>query len=62
MDQRDIAYYRDRANAERRMALETKRADVAKIHEELARLYQALVDQDQLRDEHRTVVPMQRTG
>lgn len=43
------AYYRQRAVAERALALKAERADVAEIHEELARLYQALVDNEVLR-------------
>ena len=45
MSQLDTAYYRDRANTERKLALAAERQDVAAIHQELARLYQALVDQ-----------------
>jgi predicted glycoside hydrolase/deacetylase ChbG (UPF0249 family) len=49
MSREDVEYYRRRANAERRMALEARRQDVAAIHEELARQYQALVDEAGLR-------------
>ena len=49
MSSSDTAYYRDRATAERLLALAADRLDVAAIHEELARQYQALVDQDELR-------------
>lgn len=45
----DISYYRQRANQERAMALQAERANVAAIHEELARQYQALVDSEELR-------------
>lgn len=45
----DSAYYLNRANAERALALAADRQEVAAIHEELARLYQALVDQEDLR-------------
>jgi hypothetical protein len=45
----DTEYYRRRAVDERAMALKSERRDVAAIHEELARQYQALVDQGQLR-------------
>ena len=45
----DVTYYRERANAERALALSSERQDVAEIHAELARLYQALVDQEELR-------------
>lgn len=40
----DLEYYRQRAVTERALAREASRADVAAIHEELATLYQALVD------------------
>ena len=45
----DTAYYRERANVERALALAAERQDVAAIHGELARLYQALVDPGKLR-------------
>jgi hypothetical protein len=45
----DTEYYRRRAVDERAMALKSERQEVAAIHEELARQYQALVDQAQLR-------------
>lgn len=45
------AYYRKRAVIERARALKEDRADVAEIHAELARLYQALVDNNVLRPE-----------
>jgi len=45
----DTSYYRQRAIDERANALRADRADVAAIHEELARLYQALVDSAELR-------------
>ena len=50
MDERDVAYYRQRAITERRMAFEAGRSDVAAVHEELAKHYQALVDRRQSRD------------
>ena len=49
MSSTDIDYYRQRANAERRMALAASQRNVAAIHEELAKQYQALVDQSELR-------------
>ena len=49
MSSNDIDYYRQRATAERRMALAASQQNVAAIHEELARQYQALVDQAELR-------------
>jgi predicted glycoside hydrolase/deacetylase ChbG (UPF0249 family) len=45
----DEDYYRRRATEEREMALRTERRDVAEIHEELARQYDALVEQKGLR-------------
>lgn len=51
----DTAYYRDRANTERSRAIAAARKDVAAVHEELARLYQALVEQKGLRPALRIV-------
>ena len=45
----DAKYYRERAVAERAMALRSDRQNVREIHEELARQYDALVDQVELR-------------
>lgn len=49
MTSNDKEYYRQRALDERAMALKAERRDVAAIHEELARQYQALVDEAELR-------------
>lgn len=49
MSQEDVEYYRQRAATERAMAATAERAEVAAIHEELARQYEALVEQDTLR-------------
>lgn len=49
MSSADRDYYRQRATAEREIALKAGRRDVAAIHEELARQYDALVDQPELR-------------
>ena len=49
MDDLDVAYYRQRAIDERYRALEAHRSNVAVIHMELAKQYQALVDQAELR-------------
>ena len=54
MSQDDAEYYRRRAATERARAKEAERADIAAIHEELARLYEALVDQEELRPQRRT--------
>ena len=45
----DVEYYRQRASAERELARDAERADVAAIHEELARQYEALVNRAELR-------------
>ena len=45
----DVEYYRQRANAERELARDAGRADVAAIHDELARQYEALVNRAELR-------------
>lgn len=45
----DVEYYRQRAVAERELAKDAQRADVAAIHEELARQYEALVNRADLR-------------
>ena len=45
----DTSYYRQRAVTERAMALRSQRQDVREIHEELARQYEALLEQEELR-------------
>lgn len=57
MSSTDTEYYRRRAAQERELALKSARKDVAAIHKELARQYQALVDQSELRPDIRIVVP-----
>ena len=49
MSPRNADYYRQRVITERAMAAASGRADVAVIHEELARQYEALIDQVELR-------------
>ena len=49
MSTKDTEYYRKRAADERALALKAERYDVAAIHQELARQYQALVDRAELR-------------
>jgi hypothetical protein len=44
----DLEYFRQRAAAERILAKASDRQDVAEIHSELARQYDALVEQDEL--------------
>lgn len=57
MSSDDTSYYRQRAVTERAMALSSERRDVREIHEELARQYEALVDQAELRTTLRIGVP-----
>jgi hypothetical protein len=57
MQGRDVAYYKERAAAERKLAAASENEDVAAIHEELARQYEALVEQADLRPTLRIVVP-----
>jgi hypothetical protein len=45
----DIEYFRSRAAQEREAAKDAAQSNVAAIHEELARLYDALADQPELR-------------
>jgi hypothetical protein len=45
----DVAYYRQRAISERVNARNADRAEIAEIHEELVRLYDALIEYEQLR-------------
>ena len=49
MSTNDTEYYRQRAVEERASALKSENYNVALIHEELARQYQALVDRAELR-------------
>ena len=53
----DIEYYRERARVERERAAESDRADVAEVHSELARLYEAMVEQPALRSRKLTLWP-----
>ena len=45
----DIEYYRARAIEERKQALAADQQDIAEIHLELARLYEALVNEPAIR-------------
>ena len=56
MSIRDTEYFRQRAERERALARSSARANVAAIHEELARQYEALVDQAELRPNLRLAV------
>lgn len=49
MSSKDIEYYREQAATERGMAKAADRQNVREIHEELARQYEALVEQGELR-------------
>jgi hypothetical protein len=49
MHLRDVAYYQERAAAERRLAEVSDNPDAAAVHEELARKYEALLAQANLR-------------
>lgn len=49
MSSSDNSYYRQRAREERERAFSATRRDVAAIHEELARQYQALIDKSEPR-------------
>lgn len=58
MEDEDVSYYRHRATTESELAAEAVRADVAAIHLELAKQYQALVDRIDLREALRTASPV----
>ena len=53
----DVEYYRQRAASERDLAKEAERANVAAIHEELVRQYDALVNRSELRPTLRLAFP-----
>ena len=57
MSSSDVEYYRQRASAERALAEDARRADVAAIHNELARQYEALVNRAELRPTLRIAFP-----
>ncbi len=57
MSDHDTCYYRERAVKERAMALASERQEVREIHEELARQYDALVEQEELRPTLRIHLP-----
>ena len=56
----DVEYYRSRELTERELAKDAGCADVAAIHEELARRYGALVERAQLRPTLRVAFPPPR--
>lgn len=53
----DVHYYRERARTERERAKLSSRQEIAEIHEELARLYDALIEHDSLRPKLSIVTP-----
>jgi hypothetical protein len=58
----DIEYYRQRATTERKLALAADRQEVAEIHLELARLYDALVNQPGLRPKLHISTQQRKSG
>ena len=56
MPQDELEYYRGRATQERENALSAERQDVAGIHLELARLYDALIKEPALRPTLKIVI------
>ncbi len=57
MSSNDTEYYRRRVISERALAKAVSQSNVAAIHEELARQYEALVDQAELRPTLRITTP-----
>ncbi len=57
MSSNETSYYRQRAVEERARALAAERANVREIHEELARQYEALAHQAELRSNLRIGIP-----
>ena len=57
MTPNNVEYYRARATQERERALAADRQDVAAIHLELARLYDALVNEPAIRPTLRITTP-----
>ena len=62
MSSQDTEYYRQRAIDERAMALKAERRDFAANHEELARQYQALVDNAELQPLRRFEMPVRQSA
>jgi predicted glycoside hydrolase/deacetylase ChbG (UPF0249 family) len=62
MNLADTEYYRRRVVAELALALKSDQQDVAAIHQELARQYQALVDQVELRPTLRIVTAPRKSA
>ena len=57
MSSDDLTYYRERAAAEREAAKVSANTDIKEIHEELARLYDALIEHERLRSARMIVRP-----
>ena len=57
MSEKDVEYYRARAAEEREHALASHRQNVAEVHLELARLYDALVNEPEIRPTLRIATP-----
>lgn len=62
MSSNDIEYYRQRATTARKLALAADRQEVAEIHLELARLYDALVNQPGLRPKLHISTQQRKSG
>lgn len=62
MSPNDVEYYRVRATEERELALAANQRSVAEIHTELARLYDALVNEPAIRPTLSIVVPKRASG
>lgn len=60
MSSDDLTYYSERAAAERAAAKVSTESDIAEIHDELARLYDALIEHERLRSARMTVRPTLR--
>lgn len=62
MSPNDVEYYRARATEEREQALSANQRNVAEIHMELARLYDALVNEPAIRPTLSISVPKRASG
>jgi hypothetical protein len=62
MQLRDVAYYRERAAAERRLAEASRNPNAAAVHEELARKYEALLAEANVRSTLSIVAASKRSA
>lgn len=62
MSPNDVEYYRARAIEEREQALAANQRNVAEIHMELARLYDALANEPAIRPTLSIAVPKRASG